>query len=108
MIALEKNVKHLWQKRDLPVGQEAWLCLYSFRSANIHVRIVKGDASGQYFVSSYAPALQLKGYDLRKLLYMIFIELQKLTRDPYHLNTIRRMFDFLERLKNEPELLFSE
>jgi hypothetical protein len=50
----------------------------------------------------------LHGYDLRQLLVMIFVELQKLTNDIYHRSTIRRMFDFFEKLKNEPELLFSD
>lgn len=108
MIALEKNVKHLWNRRDIRENEEVFLCLYSFRSQNIHIRIVKGSTGGEYFASSYSPQLQLHGYDLRKLLYMVFIELRQLTNDPYHKNTIRRMFDFLERLKSEPELMFND
>jgi hypothetical protein len=105
MGSLKKNIKYLWHKRD--ISGEVFLCLYSFRSANIHVRIVKGDTSGEYFVSCYSPAFRLHGFDLRQLLVMIFVELQKLTNDPYHKNTVRRMLDFFSELKNEPELFFS-
>jgi hypothetical protein len=106
MNALERNIQFLWNKRD--VSGESWLCLYSFRSTNIHIRIVKGDASGQYFVSCASPHFQLKGYDLRKLLILAFADLQGLTNDPYHRSTIRRILAFFEKLKNEPQLMFAD
>jgi hypothetical protein len=105
MNALEKNIKYLWNRRD--ISGEVFLCLYSFRSSNIHIRIVKGSTAGEYFVSCYSPQFKLHGYDLRQLLVMIFVELQQLTNDPYHKNTICRMLDFFDRLKNEPELSFT-
>jgi hypothetical protein len=106
MNALEKNIKYLWNRRD--VIEEIWLCMYSFRTSNIHLRLVKGETSGEYFVSCYCPQLQMHGYDLRQLLIVSFAELQKLTNDPYHLSTIKRVLFFFEKLKREPELMFTE
>lgn len=104
MASLKKNVTYLWQRRDVPPGTEVWLCLYSFRSSNIHVRIVKGQNGGEYLVSCASPVFQLKGYDLRQLLVMIFVELKKLTNDPYHKSTIRQMLDYFGDLKQSPSL----
>lgn len=103
MNILEKNIQYLWRKRTL--DGETWLCLYSFRSNNIHIRFVQGNTAGLYFVSCSAPRFYLKGFNLRQLLIMAFVELQKLTNDPYHKSTIRRVLAFFDTLKAEPELM---
>jgi hypothetical protein len=78
--------------------------LRSFRSSNIHVRIIKGAVSGEYFVSCAAPKFELHGFELRQLLVMTFVELKNRTRDPYHLSTVRQMLDYFGELKHSPSL----
>lgn len=109
MTTLEKNIQFLWQKRD--IKQETWLCLFDYRGINIHIRFAKHPVSGEYSASCQSPRFELKHEDLRKLLQYVFIHLRH-CKDPIigveHKKTIDRTLRFIDSLKQEPTLMFSE
>jgi hypothetical protein len=105
MTALEKNIRFMWQKRD--INQEAWLCLFDFTGQNIHIRFVKNATNGEFSAQSLAPRFEFRSYDLRKLLRFVFVSLSKeIGLSATHSATVNRTLRFLDSLELNPTLAF--
>lgn len=101
---LDKNILKLWRIGDVPERTLSWLCMKSFRSADIHISIRKDSISGVYTASCLGPKFEVKMFDLRLLLEQVFTKLNSLTTDVYHKSTLRRVLPFIEQLRVSPDL----
>lgn len=106
MTNLERNIQYLWYKGD--VSHPSWLCVPLWKSHGIHIQISKHQDSGEYIIRSLEPKFEVRGFDLKEVLFRTFDGLRRLVKNSISLSAYEalaeRTYDFIVRLKNSPRL----
>lgn len=106
MTKLERDIQYLWYKGD--INHPSWLCLPLWKEHGIHIQVSKHESSGEYFIRCLDPKFEVKGFDLKIVLFDAFDVLRGLVSNSISLHSYEplaeRTYDFIVRLKNSPRL----